>query len=108
MGVRSLSTGGPWTMLPLTRRLLAPPGPWRISTITLPLHPDEMTFRSPSIGEPVSLAHLIPRSVDDLKRRRHALSRVAERTFGLLGRSPAHVAVFLTAFVKAPSWCCDA
>ncbi|MBP8256988.1 MAG: hypothetical protein KAX37_06650 [Opitutaceae bacterium] len=67
-----------------------------------------MTFRSPSIGEPVSLAHLIPRSVDDLKRRRHALSRVAERTFGLLGRSPAHVAVFLTAFVKAPSWCCDA
>lgn len=65
-------------------------------------HRDEMTFRSPTTGEPVSLAHLIPRSVDDLKRRRHALSLVAEQTFGLLGRSPEHVAGFLAAFASAP------
>ncbi len=65
-------------------------------------HQEEMTFRSPSSGEPVSLAHLIPRSIEDLKRRRHALSRVAERTFGLLGRGPEHVAGFMAGFASAP------
>ncbi len=65
-------------------------------------HREEMTFRSPATGEPVSLAHLIPRSVEDLRRRRHALTRVAEHTFGLLGRSPEHVAGFLAAFASAP------
>ncbi|HRP05949.1 MAG TPA: 4-hydroxyphenylacetate 3-hydroxylase N-terminal domain-containing protein, partial [Opitutaceae bacterium] len=41
-------------------------------------HPDEMTFTSPSSGKPVSLAHIIPRSREDLARRRHALTRIAE------------------------------
>lgn len=65
-------------------------------------HPDEMTFTSPSSGKPVSLAHIIPRSREDLARRRHALTRIAEHTFGLLGRSPEHVAGFIAGFASAP------
>src|SRR5687767_6996767 len=58
-------------------------------------HPEEMTFPSPSSAKPVALSHLIPRSIEDLRRRRVALTRVADRTFGLLGRSPEHVAGFI-------------
>jgi len=65
-------------------------------------NPDEMAFSSPLSGRPVSLAHIIPRSIDDLRRRRIALTRVAEHTFGLLGRSPEHVAAFIAAFASAP------
>ncbi len=63
---------------------------------------EEMTFASPTTGKPVSLCHLIPRSIEDLQRRRKALSRSAEKTFGLLGRNPEHVASFITAFASAP------
>ena len=62
----------------------------------------DMTFASPTSGKPVSLCHLIPRSIEDLQRRRRALTLSAERTFGLLGRSPEHVASFIAAFASAP------
>jgi 4-hydroxyphenylacetate 3-monooxygenase len=65
-------------------------------------HPDEMAFTSPATGNPVCLSHLIPRSVEDLKRRRIALTRAAELTYGLLGRSPDHVASFIAAFASGP------
>src|SRR5580704_11622665 len=63
---------------------------------------EEMTFPSPATGNPVSLCHLIPRSVADLQRRRTALTRSAELTYGLLGRSPEHVASFFAGFASAP------
>lgn len=54
-----------------------------------------MTFPSPKTGEPVNLSYLIPRSSGDLARRRIALRKSMERTFGLVGRGPDHVAGFL-------------
>lgn len=54
-----------------------------------------MTYTSPKTGEPVNLSYLIPRSAEDLTRRRIALRRSMERTFGLVGRGPEHVAAFL-------------
>ena len=55
-----------------------------------------MTYPSPTTGEPVNLAYLIPRSGDDLTRRRIALRKSMECSFGLIGRGPEHVASFLS------------
>lgn len=55
----------------------------------------EMTFPSPATGEPVNISFLIPRSEDDLRRRRIALRKAAELSGGLIGRGPEHVAGFL-------------
>jgi 4-hydroxyphenylacetate 3-monooxygenase len=60
-----------------------------------PANRELMTYASPSTGEPVNLSYLIPRSVEDLTRRRHALRAGMERTYGLVGRGPEHVASFL-------------
>lgn len=60
-----------------------------------PAHAAVMTFPSPATGVPVNLSYLIPRSEDDLRRRRVALRKTAEQTFGLMGRGPEHVAGFL-------------
>lgn len=60
-----------------------------------PENADVMTFPSPVTGAPVNLSYLIPRSEDDLRRRRVALRKSAEQTLGLMGRGPEHVAGFL-------------
>lgn len=60
-----------------------------------PANREVMTFPSPTTGDPVNLSFLIPRSEDDLHRRRIALRRSAETTAGLMGRGPEHVAGFL-------------
>jgi 4-hydroxyphenylacetate 3-monooxygenase len=60
-----------------------------------PANASVMTFPSPSTGAPVNLSYLIPRGEDDLRRRRVALRKTAEMTFGLMGRGPEHVAGFL-------------
>ncbi|MEV8609282.1 4-hydroxyphenylacetate 3-hydroxylase N-terminal domain-containing protein [Amycolatopsis sp. NPDC051373] len=60
-----------------------------------PANAAEMTFPSPTTGAPVNLSYLIPRGEDDLRRRRVALRKTAEATFGLMGRGPEHVAGFL-------------
>jgi 4-hydroxyphenylacetate 3-monooxygenase len=60
-----------------------------------PANASVMTFPSPSTGAPVNLSYLIPRGEDDLRRRRIALRKSAEMTFGLMGRGPEHVAGFL-------------
>jgi 4-hydroxyphenylacetate 3-monooxygenase len=58
-------------------------------------HRMDMTYPSPATGEPVNLSFLIPRSEADLRRRRIALRRSAELSYGLMGRGPEHVASFL-------------
>ena len=68
-----------------------------------PANRELLTFTSPLTGEPVSLAYLMPRSRDDLTRRRKALWRLAEESFGYMGRTPEHVASFFTAFAGAPT-----
>jgi 4-hydroxyphenylacetate 3-monooxygenase len=66
-----------------------------------PANRELMTFPSPTTGEPVNLAFAIPRSRDDLARRRRAIRAWAEATLGLMGRSPDHVASYLAAFAGA-------
>jgi 4-hydroxyphenylacetate 3-monooxygenase len=65
---------------------------------------DVLTFDRPG-GEAEDrafIAHLIPRSAADLKQRRIGLGRMADATYGLIGRGPEHVASFLAGFASAP------
>lgn len=64
--------------------------------------PGVLTYESPATGKPVFIAHRVPHSAAELKRRRLGLSRTAELTYGLVGRGPEHVASFLAGFASAP------
>jgi len=55
---------------------------------------ERMTFPSPKTRSPVLRAYQIPRTHEDLKARRLASETWAEATFGLMGRTPDHVAGF--------------
>jgi 4-hydroxyphenylacetate 3-monooxygenase len=63
---------------------------------------ERMTFTSPKTGEPVWRAFQIPKSATDLKARRLFCETWAEATFGLMGRTPDHVASFFTGYAAAP------
>ena len=60
-----------------------------------------MTFPSPRDGRPVNLAWLTPRTREDLAARRQAIKRLADASFGHMGRSPDHVASMFAAFAGA-------
>ena len=64
---------------------------------------ERMTFPSPKTGEPVLRAYQIPRSHADLRARRLFSETWAEATFGLMGRTPDHVAGFFCGYAAAPS-----
>jgi 4-hydroxyphenylacetate 3-monooxygenase len=63
-----------------------------------PANRDVMTYPSPRDGQPVNKAWLIPRSRDDLAARRLAIKTWSDATYGLMGRSPDHVAAFFAGF----------
>lgn len=67
-----------------------------------PANRDLMTFPSPVTGEPVNRIWQLPRTEADLHARRGAIARWSEATFGLMGRSPDHVAGFFTGWASAP------
>ena len=46
---------------------------------------DEMTYSSPSSGQPVGLSFLTPRTNEDLKRRHRMMSHWAHTSFGMMG-----------------------
>jgi 4-hydroxyphenylacetate 3-monooxygenase len=69
---------------------------------TAPENRERMTFPSPKTGEPVLRAWQIPKSHADLRARRLFSETWAEATFGLMGRSPDHVAGFFTGFAAVP------
>lgn len=60
-----------------------------------------LTFPSPRDGRPVNKSWLVPRSREDLVARRKAHKCWSDATYGLLGRSPDHVASFFAGFVGA-------
>jgi 4-hydroxyphenylacetate 3-monooxygenase len=62
-----------------------------------------MTFRSPKTGAPVWRCYHVPRTLEDLATRRLMSARWAEETFGLMGRTPDHVAGFLAGYAAKPS-----
>lgn len=53
-------------------------------------------------GERHSAWYLLPRSTDDLRKRSQAHRRVAEWSYGLLGRSQDHVSTFVTGMRMMP------
>jgi 4-hydroxyphenylacetate 3-monooxygenase len=61
-----------------------------------------MTYPSPKTGKPVLRCYQIPKTVDDLRTRRLMLERWAEASFGLMGRTPDHVAGFFAGFAAKP------
>jgi 4-hydroxyphenylacetate 3-monooxygenase len=62
-----------------------------------------MTYPSPKTGAPVWRAWQIPKSHDDLRAKRRAAETWAESTFGLMGRTPDHVAGFIAGFAAKPA-----
>jgi 4-hydroxyphenylacetate 3-monooxygenase len=67
-----------------------------------PENRERMTFVSPKTGEPVLRAWQIPRSHADLRARRLFSETWAEATFGLMGRTPDHVAGFFCGYAAIP------
>ncbi len=53
-----------------------------------PAHRDSMTFASPETGETLGLSFIIPRTREDLVRRRTMMLNWARTTCGMMGRSP--------------------
>src|SRR5437763_10244338 len=64
---------------------------------------ERMTFPSPKTGAPVLRAYQIPRTHADLRARRLFSETWAEATFGLMGRTPDHVAGFFCGYAAVPS-----
>lgn len=68
-----------------------------------PANRELMTYPSPATGGPVLRCYHIPKTVADLAARRAMSARWAEETFGLMGRTPDHVAGFLAGYAAKPS-----
>src|SRR5689334_22632756 len=64
---------------------------------------ERMTFASPKTGAPVQRAYQIPKTHADLRARRLFSETWAEATFGLMGRTPDHVAGFFCGYAAVPS-----
>ena len=69
-----------------------------------PLLQEEMTFASPSTGDPVGLSYLVPQTVDDLERRRRMMTRWAWATCGMMGRSPDFLNTIFSAWAGASGY----
>jgi 4-hydroxyphenylacetate 3-monooxygenase len=61
-------------------------------------YPEDCLIPDPETGEPIGIGHMIPRSVDDLKRRNRGLTRISEATVGLMGRTPDYMNVKFACF----------
>ncbi len=67
-----------------------------------PENRDLMTYPSPTTGAPVWRAWQIPKTHADLRAKRLAAEKWAESTFGLMGRTPDHVAGFFAGYAAKP------
>jgi 4-hydroxyphenylacetate 3-monooxygenase len=64
----------------------------------------EMTYTSPTSGDPVGLSFIIPKTRDDLVRRREMMLRWARATCGMMGRSPDFMNVSFAAWAAAAGY----
>jgi 4-hydroxyphenylacetate 3-monooxygenase len=62
---------------------------------------EQMTYTSPSTGQRVGLSFLIPRSAEDLTRRRVMMSHWAHTSYGMMGRTPDFLNVSIAALAGA-------
>jgi 4-hydroxyphenylacetate 3-monooxygenase/anthranilate 3-monooxygenase (FAD)/4-hydroxyphenylacetate 3-monooxygenase len=62
-------------------------------------HADDCLVADPETGNLMSASLIIPKSLDDLKRRNRAFDRFARYSNGMLGRTPDYVNVTLAGFM---------
>jgi 4-hydroxyphenylacetate 3-monooxygenase len=68
-------------------------------------HADEMLAPAPDGGGLVNVTHLIPRSREDLERRRKAIELTASLSAGMMGRTPDYLNVTFACFAgRADVW----
>jgi 4-hydroxyphenylacetate 3-monooxygenase len=65
---------------------------------------DEMTYISPTTGDPVGLSFIIPRTLQDLERRSQMMLRWARASCGMMGRSPDFLNVNFAAWAAAADY----
>ncbi len=62
---------------------------------------DEMTYTSPTTGDPVGLSFITPQTVQDLERRHTMMTHWARATCGMMGRTPDFLNVSFMAMAAA-------
>jgi len=61
----------------------------------------QMTFASPTSGDPVGLSFIIPKTPEDLDQRHAMMRRWAQSTCGMMGRTPDFMNVTMMAMAAA-------
>ncbi|MBS0638229.1 MAG: 4-hydroxyphenylacetate 3-monooxygenase, oxygenase component [Acetobacteraceae bacterium] len=69
-----------------------------------PEHRESMTFASPDTGETLGLSFIIPRTQEDLVRRRDMMLKWARSTCGMMGRSPDFMNVTFACWAGAADY----
>jgi 4-hydroxyphenylacetate 3-monooxygenase len=64
----------------------------------------EMTYTSPKTGDALGLSFIIPKTIDDLERRRVMMLNWARSTCGMMGRSPDFMNVHFAAWAGAADY----
>ncbi|HEY9499959.1 MAG TPA: 4-hydroxyphenylacetate 3-monooxygenase, oxygenase component [Terrimesophilobacter sp.] len=69
-----------------------------------PEYQDKLTYPSPTTGDPVNVSFLIPKTIEDLEKRRAGIQVWAEYSNGFLGRTGDYMNSSLTALAAAKKW----
>ena len=69
-----------------------------------PEHRDVLTYPSPTTGDPVATSFLTPHTPEDLDKRQRAFKLWADRSLGMLGRTPDYLNSALMALASAADW----
>jgi 4-hydroxyphenylacetate 3-monooxygenase len=69
-----------------------------------PVYRNVLTYPSPLTGEPVATSFLLPRTAEDLVKRREAFALWADRSLGMLGRTGDYLNSALMALASAADW----
>jgi 4-hydroxyphenylacetate 3-monooxygenase len=69
---------------------------------------EQMTYPSPTTGDPVGLSFLMPHTPEDLARRRRMMEMWARESGGLLGRTPDYLNADLMALASAAPFFAEA
>jgi 4-hydroxyphenylacetate 3-monooxygenase len=69
-----------------------------------PAYRDVLTYPSPATGHAVATSFLTPHTQEDLQKRRQAFKLWADRSLGMLGRTPDYLNSALMALASAAGW----
>ncbi len=69
-----------------------------------PAYRDVLTYPSPTTGNLVATSFLAPHTPEDLHKRREAFKLCADRSLGMLGRTPDYLNSALMALAAAGDW----